>query len=61
MSKVHCRRMEALDAQFQMRKSKEPATCQLATGLTGENGASVLVKFVRVLAPILGLVIVFLR
>ena len=52
---------EAMDAQFQMRKSKEPATCQLATGLTGENGASVLVKFVRVLAPILGLVIVFLR
>ena len=61
MSKVHCRRMEALDAQFQMRKSKVLVTCQPAPGLTGENGVFVWVSFVKALAPTPGLVTAFLQ
>ena len=36
----HCRMTAALDAPCQMRKSKVPATCQSATGASGESGPS---------------------
>ena len=61
MLQVFCRKTEAMDAQFQMRKSKALVTCLPAPGLTGENGACVWVSFVMALAPTQGLGTVFLQ
>ena len=58
---LNCRMTTALDALFQTRKSRVPATCRSASLQNGENGAYVLVSFVEALAPIPGPVTAFQR